>query len=68
MFFKLLKKLKKRDFGTFSPTYIFFMGFNIFIKCSSQIIFKNTFHANQNHNEVPSHTGQNGCYQKAYKQ
>ena len=20
--------------------------------------------ANQNHNEVPSHTGQNGCYQK----
>ena len=24
--------------------------------------------ANQNHNEVPSHTGQNGCYQKIYKQ
>ena len=24
--------------------------------------------ANQNHKEVPSHTGQNGCYQKAYKQ
>ena len=24
--------------------------------------------ANQNHNEVPSHTGQNGCYQKVYKQ
>ena len=23
---------------------------------------------NQNHNEVPSHTGQNGCYQKVYKQ
>ena len=23
--------------------------------------------ANQNHNEVPSHTGQNGCYQKVYK-
>ena len=22
----------------------------------------------QNHNEVPSHTGQNGCYQKVYKQ
>ena len=21
--------------------------------------------ANQNHNEVPSHTGQNGCYQKS---
>ena len=23
---------------------------------------------NQNHNEVPSHTGQNGCYQKVNKQ
>ena len=24
--------------------------------------------ANQNHNEVPLHTSQNGCYQKIYKQ
>ena len=24
--------------------------------------------ANQNHNEVPSHMGQKGCYQKVYKQ
>ena len=24
--------------------------------------------ANQNHNEAPSHPGQNGCYQKVYKQ
>ena len=24
--------------------------------------------ANQNYNEVPSHTGQNSCYQKVYKQ
>ena len=24
--------------------------------------------ANQNHNEVPSHTGQAGCHQKVYKQ
>ena len=24
--------------------------------------------ANQSHNDVPSHTGQNGCYQKVYKQ
>ena len=24
--------------------------------------------ANQNHNEVPSYAGQNGCYQKVYKQ
>ena len=24
--------------------------------------------ANQNHNEVPSHAGQNDCYQKVYKQ
>ena len=24
--------------------------------------------ANQNHNEVPSHASQNGCYQKVYKQ
>ena len=24
--------------------------------------------ANQNHDEVPSHTGQNDCYQKVYKQ
>ena len=23
--------------------------------------------ANQNHNEVPCHAGQNGCYQEAYK-
>ena len=23
---------------------------------------------NQNHNEVPSHAGQNGCYPKVYKQ
>ena len=23
---------------------------------------------NQNHNEVPSHAGQNGCYPKIYKQ
>ena len=24
--------------------------------------------ANQNHNDVPSHASQNGCYQKVYKQ
>ena len=24
--------------------------------------------ANQSRNEVPSHAGQNGCYQKVYKQ
>ena len=24
--------------------------------------------ADQNHSKVPSHTGQNGCYQKVYKQ
>ena len=24
--------------------------------------------ANQNHNEVPSHAGQNDCYQKLYEQ
>ena len=24
--------------------------------------------ANQNHNKVPSHAGQNGCYPKIYKQ
>ena len=24
--------------------------------------------ANKNHNEVPSHVSQNGCYQKVYKQ
>ena len=24
--------------------------------------------ANQNHNEVPSYAGQNGCYPKVYKQ
>ena len=29
MFLKLLKKLKKIDFWTFSATYVFFMGFNI---------------------------------------
>ena len=40
----------------------------------SQIVYyvsltlKCTFFANQNYNEVPSHAGQNGCYQKVYKQ
>jgi len=31
-------------------------------RCSTSLIIRN---ANQNHNEVPSHTGQNGCYQKS---
>ena len=34
-------------------------------RCSTSLIIGNT---NQNHNEVPSHTGQNGCYQTVYKQ
>ena len=34
-------------------------------RCSTSHIIRD---ANQNHNEVPSHTGQNGCYQKVYKQ
>ena len=32
-------------------------------RCSTSLI-----NANQNHNEVPSHASQNGCYQKVYKQ
>ena len=41
-------------------------------KISKQLMMLNITHyqrnANQNHNEVPSHAGQNGCYQKVYKQ
>ena len=33
-------------------------------RCSTSL----SENANQNHNEVPSHTGHNGCYQKVYKQ
>ena len=33
-----------------------------------KLIYKNQRNANQNHNEVPSRAGQNGCYQKIYKQ
>jgi len=29
--------------------------------------YMTTGNANQNHNEVPSHTSQNGCYLKVYK-
>ena len=31
-------------------------------RCSTSLIIRN---ANQNHSEVPSHTSQNGCYQKS---
>ena len=31
-------------------------------RCSTSLIIRN---ANQNHSEIPSHTGQNGCYQKS---
>ena len=34
-------------------------------RCSISLYQRN---ANQNHNEVPSHTSQNGCHQKVYKQ
>ena len=34
--------------------------------CWASLIYQRN--ANQNHIEVPSHTGQNGCYQKVYKQ
>ena len=34
-------------------------------RCSTSLIIRN---ANQNHNEVPFQAGQNGCYQKGYKQ
>ena len=33
-----------------------------------KLICKNQRNANQNHNEVTFHAGQNGCYQKIYKQ
>ena len=36
-------------------------------RCVTALIIRE-INANQNHNEVPSHTGQNGCYQKIYKQ
>ena len=34
-------------------------------RCSTSLIIREV---QQNHNEVPSHTGQNGCYPKVYKQ
>ena len=35
-------------------------------RCSTSLIIKKN--ANQNYNEISSHTGQNGHYQKVYKQ
>ena len=35
-------------------------------RCSTSFIDQRN--ANQNHSEVPSHAGQNGCYPKVYKQ
>ena len=35
-------------------------------RCSTSLIIRKMH--NQNLNEVPSHAGQNGCYQKVYKQ
>ena len=34
-------------------------------RCSTSLIIRN---ANQNHNEVPFHASQSGCYPKVYKQ
>ena len=34
-------------------------------KCSTLLIIREM---HKNHNEVPSHACQNGCYQKVYKQ
>ena len=41
-------------------------GYQIYEKMLN--IIHHQRNANQNHNEVPSHAGQNGCYQKVYKQ
>ena len=35
-------------------------------RCSTSLIIREN--ANQNHNEVPLHTSQDGCYPKVYKQ
>ena len=35
-------------------------------RCSTSLIYQRN--ANQNHNVVPSHAGQNDCCQKVYKQ
>ena len=35
-------------------------------RCSTSLNYQRN--ANQNHNKVPSHAGQNGCYPKVYKQ
>ena len=50
MFLKLLKKIKENGLLVL---HMFSLWVSTFIKCSSQMIFKNTFHANQNYNEVP---------------
>ena len=39
-----------------------------FSKEDIQIVTHHQRNANQNHSEVPSHAGQNGCHQKVYKQ
>ena len=35
-------------------------------RCSTSLIYQRN--ANQNHNEVPLHASQDGCYPKVYKQ
>ena len=41
------------------------MAYKHMKRCSTSLTIRN---ANQNHNEVPFQAGQNGCYQKGYKQ
>ena len=36
--------------------------------CSTSLIIREMQITNQNHNEVPLHASQNGCYPKVYKQ
>ena len=61
----LIKKLAKELNRHFSKEDMH-MANNHMKRCSTLLIIREM--QVKNHNEVPSHTDQNGCYQKVYKQ